>query len=97
MSSLTAGQRVAAIRARLQAELHPVRVEVEDQSERHRGHAGARDGRGHFAVRIEAEGFRGQSLIACHRMVYAALGDLMQSDIHALSIHIDVPATVAVG
>ncbi len=93
---LAAEQRVAAIHARLLSELQASRVEVEDQSERHRGHAGARDGRGHFAVRIEAEVFRGQSLIACHRLVYAALGDWMQSDIHALSIRAEVPARAAV-
>lgn len=89
-------RRVAAIRERLRTALPATVVEVEDQSERHRGHAGARDGRGHFAVRIEAEVFRGQSLIARHRLVYAALGDWMQSDIHALSIHAEVPARAAV-
>lgn len=84
-------RRVAAIRERLIAALHPSVLEIEDQSVRHRGHAGARDGRGHFAVRIEAEAFRGQSMLACHRLVYAALGELMRSDIHALSISALVP------
>lgn len=84
-------QRVAAIGERLRAELQATLVEVEDQSEHHRGHAGARDGRGHFAVRIESERFRGQSPIACHRLVYAALADWMQSDIHALSIRASAP------
>lgn len=93
--ALTPLQRPAAIRERLRQALQATRVEVEDQSERHRGHAGARDGRGHYALRIEAEVFRGQTLLACHRLVYAALGDWMQSDIHALTIRAEVPSAGA--
>ncbi|HEV7489570.1 MAG TPA: BolA family protein, partial [Rhodanobacteraceae bacterium] len=77
--------RVEAIRQRLTAVLAPETLEIEDESHRHAGHAGARDGRGHFRVRIISAAFAGQSAIARHRAVYAALGDLMQTDIHALS------------
>jgi BolA family transcriptional regulator, general stress-responsive regulator len=59
---------------------------VIDDSHRHAGHEGAKDGRGHFRVRLLSPAFAGMALLARHRAVYAALGDLMQTDIHALSI-----------
>lgn len=77
--------RVALIRERL-AVLAPLELDVEDESHRHVGHAGARDGRGHFHVRIVSAAFAGQAPLARHRAVYAALGDLMHTDIHALAI-----------
>ena len=77
--------RPARIRAALAA-LHPLEIELIDESHKHVGHAGARDGRGHYALRIVGEAFRDSAPIARHRKVYAALGDLMQTDIHALSI-----------
>ena len=79
-------QRVPAIRAALEAALSPLRLRIEDQSHLHAGHAGARDGRGHFRVEIVSDAFAGMSPIARHRAVYAALGALMTTDIHALSI-----------
>jgi len=81
-------QRVEAIRQRLVAALAPTVLEIVDDSHRHAGHAGARDGRGHFSVRIASPAFAGLSPVARHRAVYDALGDLMQTDIHALSIRI---------
>ncbi|GMU42696.1 MAG: hypothetical protein AMXMBFR25_06820 [Lysobacterales bacterium] len=66
--------------------LAPLELEVSDESHLHVGHAGARDGRGHFRVRIVAATFCGERPLARHRRVYAALGDLMQTDIHALAI-----------
>lgn len=78
--------RVEQIRSRLGAALAPSVLEVEDESHRHANHPGARDGRGHFRVRIVSEAFRGQPALARHRAVYAALGELMQTDIHALAI-----------
>jgi BolA family transcriptional regulator, general stress-responsive regulator len=78
--------RYARIRARLSAGFPGSTIELEDESHLHAGHAGARSGRGHYRVRIESETFAGMSLIARHRAVYAALGELMQTDIHALSI-----------
>lgn len=79
-------QRVARIRRLLAASLAPERLEVIDESQLHVGHAGARDGRGHFRVRIECSRFAGKPRLARHRMVYDALGDMMDTDIHALAI-----------
>ena len=78
--------RVARIRARLEAALSPLELEVRDDSAQHAGHAGARDGRGHFFVKIRAACFTGEPRIARHRRVNAALDDLFKKDIHALSI-----------
>ena len=72
------------IRGRLQAALTPVVLEVVDEGDKHAGHAGA--GQGHFHVRIASARFAGLSPIKRHRLVYAALDDLMQHGIHALSI-----------
>jgi BolA protein len=77
-------ERVALIRARLEAAFEPQELEIVDDSRRHAGHAGARDGRGHFHVRILSHHFSGKATVERHRMVYAALGSLMQTDIHAL-------------
>lgn len=90
--SLTREQRVGAIRAALEAALAPVSLEIEDESHRHAGHAGAADGRGHFRVDVVSEAFAGLGPIARHRAVYAAVGDLMTTDIHALSIRARTPA-----
>ena len=78
--------RIAMIRQRLQEGLHPDELEIVDESHLHIGHAGARDGRGHFRVRIVGDVFAGLPRLARHRRVYAAVGDLMQTDIHALNI-----------
>jgi BolA protein len=78
--------RTAEIRSRLETAFVPNLLEIVDESHRHAGHAGARDGRGHFAVRIVSDRFKGLKQLVRHRMVYAALGDLMQTDIHALSV-----------
>ncbi|WP_394687821.1 BolA family protein [uncultured Xanthomonas sp.] len=85
--------RVARIRAALEAAFAPQALEVEDDSHRHAGHAGARDGRGHFNVRVVSAAFAGMAPLARHRAVYAALGEMMQTDIHALSIRVEVPGT----
>jgi BolA protein len=83
--------RLERIRAALQA-LAPVELRVIDESHKHAGHEGARDGRGHFAVEIVSQAFAGLAPLARHRRVYAALGDMMQTDIHALSIQARTPA-----
>lgn len=85
-------QRVDAIRAALTAALAPVELDVRDDSARHAGHAGARDGRGHFHVEIVSAAFAGLAPLARHRAVYAALGELMTTDIHALSMRARTPA-----
>lgn len=68
-----------------------MQLDVEDESQRHAGHEGARDGRGHFRVRIVAAEFSGMPLIKRHQRVYAALGDLMRTDIHALALDARAP------
>jgi BolA protein len=73
------------IRRRLAA-LQPVALELEDDSARHAGHAGARDGGGHYRLSIVSPRFAGLPTIARHRMVYDALGSLMRQQVHALSI-----------
>ncbi|HEV2110367.1 MAG TPA: BolA family protein [Gammaproteobacteria bacterium] len=83
--------RVALIRRRLEQHFAPLELEVQDDSAAHRGHAGARDGRGHFSVRIVAPAFAGLGRLERHRMIYTALGELMQEDIHALSISASTP------
>lgn len=85
------GDRVAAIRQRLEQALAPLELEVTDDSHLHAGHAGARDGRGHFTVRVRAAAFAGEPRLARHRRVNAALADLFPTDIHALSIHALAP------
>ncbi len=79
-------QRVAMIRACLEEQLCPIELEIVDESHLHAGHPGARDGRGHFRVRLISEAFDGLPRLARHRKVYAAVGDLMTTDIHALNI-----------
>lgn len=81
-----ASPRLERIRGRLQAAFQPRELELLDESHLHTGHAGARDGRGHFRVRIVAPAFAGLRPIARHQLVYQSLGELMQTDIHALSI-----------
>ncbi len=76
-------QRLAALR--------PEHVEVVDDSHRHAGHAGAADGRGHFTVIIVSNRFAALPVLRRHRLVYEAVGDLMTTDVHALSIHALAP------
>lgn len=79
--------RVSQIEQRLRAALAPLRLEIVDESAQHAGHAGAREsGGGHFAVTIVSPAFAGQSLLARHRLVYDALGEVLRREIHALSI-----------
>lgn len=85
-------QRVASIEKLLQVALAPTSLQVKDQSHLHAGHAGAKDGKGHFEVNIVSEAFDGVNRIGRHRMVYDALGVLMDSDIHALRINAFSPS-----
>ena len=84
-------QRVERIRALLTEALAPQSLDVADDSHKHAGHAGARGGQGHFGVDIVSSAFAGKFPLARHRLVYAALGDMMQTDIHALSIRARTP------
>ena len=83
--------------ARIETILHdafaPDELLVKDQSHLHAGHAGAKDGRGHFEVIIVADAFRGCSRIDSHRKIYSALGQLMTTDIPALSIRASAKGT----
>ena len=83
--------RITRIREHLTRELAPLRLDVTDDSHKHKGHAGAQDGRGHFSVRIVSPRFEGAAPLARHRMVYAALGDMMTTDIHALAVDARAP------
>ncbi|MGH8443222.1 MAG: BolA family protein [Nevskiaceae bacterium] len=87
----TGGGRLEKIRAALTAAFAPQHLVIEDESHRHAGHAGAATGRGHFRVQIVSGAFAGLPALARHRQVYAALGELMQTDIHALSIQARTP------
>ena len=87
--------RGAEIEARLRTALQPQSLEVVDDSHKHRGHAGAADGRSHFSVRVVAEAFSGLRPIARHRLIYEALGTLMATDIHALAIEARAPGEAA--
>ena len=78
------------LEARL-APLEPLALKLEDESHRHAGHAGARAGGGHYRLRIVSQKFSGISRVARHRLVYEALGDLMQTRIHALAIEALAP------
>ena len=81
-------ERVTEIRRRLEAAFEPSILEIEDQSHMHVGHAGAASGGGHFAVRIEAVALAGVNRVKQHRMIYHALGEMMGTEIHALSIEV---------
>lgn len=78
--------RLERIRDALLRTFPDAQVTLEDESHLHAGHAGASTGRGHFRVQVVSSAFEGLSPIARHRAVYAAMGELMQTDIHALSI-----------
>ncbi|MFT4561511.1 MAG: BolA protein [Gammaproteobacteria bacterium] len=83
--------RIEKIRSALESALSIELLEISDESHHHAGHAGARTGLGHFHVIIAASEFADQPLVRRHRLVYDAVGSLMQSDIHALSIEAFAP------
>lgn len=82
--------RLDEMRALLAA-LEPVALEINDDSHMHAGHAGARDGGGHYRLNIVSSRFAGKNTVARHRMVYSALGEMMRHDIHALNITAKTP------
>jgi BolA protein len=91
LSSQLLSSRLERIREALAAAFAPSHLLVNDDSHLHAGHAGARDGRGHYSVEIVSEAFIGKSSLARHRSVYAALGEMMTTDIHALQIRARAP------
>jgi BolA protein len=82
--------RLERLTRRLQA-LEPDQLDVVDDSRHHAGHAGAADGRGHFSVLIVSKRFAGLATLRRHQLVYEVVGDLMATDIHALSIQALAP------
>lgn len=89
-------QRIVMIRERLTTALSPALLDIIDESHKHAGHAGARQGGGHFIVKIVSAAFTGQGLLQRHRLVYEALGDAMHKEIHALSIQAYTPQEMPV-
>lgn len=83
--------RITIIEQKLTQALKPTVLNVIDEGHLHQGHPGAQSGLGHFAITIASPAFAAKSIMECHRLVYAALGDLMQTDIHALRIKIIIP------
>ncbi len=84
--------RQQQIRLRLEEAFQPTELLVKDQSQLHAGHEGAKDGRGHFDVTIVSTTFDGIDRIERHRMVYDALGSLLETDIHPLRIKAYTPS-----
>jgi len=85
-------RRLASIRHVLEAQFGPTELLIKDQSQLHAGHEGAKDGKGHYDVTIVSAEFEGQNRVARHRMVYDALTQLLQTDIHALRIKAFTPS-----
>lgn len=83
-------ERIVMIRERLEAAFAPESLEIIDESHKHAGHASA-GGAGHFIVKIVSNAFEGKSPVQRHRMVFEAMDELMQSEVHALSIQADTP------
>jgi BolA protein len=83
----------AAIREKL-AELEPESLAIDDESSKHAGHEGARSGGGHYRLVIVSKRFSGVPIQSRHRMVYDALGSMMQRDIHALAIKAHAPEEI---
>ena len=88
---MTNSNRIDTIERILQETFAPDELRIKDQSHLHAGHEGAQDGRGHYEVMIVSEVFTGRRTLERHRMVYAALGRLMETDIHALRIRAHAP------
>ncbi len=84
--------RQALIRTALEKNFQPTQLLIKDQSHLHAGHAGAKDGKGHFDVTIVSQAFAGVNRVQRHRMVYDALGKLLETDIHALRIKAFTPS-----
>lgn len=86
--------RVERIRSALMAALSPEKLELDDDSAAHKGHAGAASGGGHYNVRIVSSRFEGLKLVMRHRLVYDAVHDMMHAEIHALAITALAPSEV---
>lgn len=83
--------RIKRIEFLLNEKFSPDFLEIIDDSHHHVGHAGSKNGAGHYTVRICSGAFVGKALIQRHRMIYTVLDSMMNSEIHALSIEVTVP------
>lgn len=84
--------REEKIRKQLQEALNPLELLIKDQSQLHIGHAGAREGKGHYDITVVSEAFIGLNRVQRHRIVYDSLRELLESDIHALRISAHTPS-----
>ena len=85
--------RIDRIRSRLQEVFAPEHLEIFDDSHLHEGHEGAKEGKGHYRVHIVSTHFASARPVERHRMVFQALGEMMETDIHALSVSAQTPST----
>lgn len=93
MNAAKTGPIAMEMLRRLNSALSPTRVQLTDDSEQHRGHGGYNPaGESHFSLAIESPRFAGKSRVERQRMIYAALGELMDERVHALSIRASAPA-----
>ncbi|MBD3667403.1 MAG: BolA family transcriptional regulator [Kangiella sp.] len=81
-------ERLERMQQLIQNALQPTQLEIIDDSHKHIGHAGAKEGKGHFTVVIQSEALEGKRMLQQHRAIYDALGDMMETDIHALAIKV---------
>jgi BolA protein len=92
MNAPSTGPVASEMLRRLNSSLSPTRIELVDDSEQHRGHGGYNPaGESHFSLDIESPDFAGKSRVERQRMVYAALGELMQERVHALTMVVRAP------
>jgi len=92
MNDQGTGPVAAEMLRRLNSSLHPTRIDLSDDSEAHRGHGGYNPaGESHFTLRIESAAFAGKTRVERQRMIYSALGSLMEGRVHALSIRATAP------
>ena len=92
MNAQTIGPVATEMLSRLNSALSPTAIELIDDSEQHRGHGGYNPaGESHFSLRIESAAFEGKTRVQRQRMIYAALGELMDARVHALSIRASAP------
>ena len=92
MNAQETGPVASEMLARLNAALNPTAIELIDDSASHFGHAGHNpEGESHFTLRIESPAFAGKSRVERQRLVHAALGDLLDERVHALSIQTKTP------
>jgi BolA family transcriptional regulator, general stress-responsive regulator len=92
MNAQKTGPVATEMLSRLNSAISPARIELTDDSEQHRSHGGYNPaGESHFSLRIESPAFAGKSRVERQRMIYAALGELMEARVHALSIRASAP------